>query len=75
VQLRRSERRPTSVKPDVLIQKKKSTAKADVTKEKKSEPAWDDSREKLVSVGRLFQAEVPQWTGVVYESDSKWLGT
>jgi len=75
VKLRRSERRSISVKPDVLIQKKKSSAKADVTKKKKSEPSWDDSREKFVSVGRLFQAEVPQWTGVVYESDSKWLGT
>ncbi|KEH21094.1 hypothetical protein MtrunA17_Chr8g0387161 [Medicago truncatula] len=40
VKLRRSERRPISVKSDVLV-----------------------------------QAEVPQWTGVVYESDSKWLGT
>ncbi|XAR70274.1 hypothetical protein NMG60_11027075 [Bertholletia excelsa] len=29
---------------------------------------------KHVSVGFLFQAEVPAWTGVVAESDSKWLG-
>lgn len=35
----------------------------------------DESIEKHVSVGPLFQAYVPEWTGVVYESDSKWLGT
>uniref|UniRef100_A0A6N2K3N5 ARID domain-containing protein n=1 Tax=Salix viminalis TaxID=40686 RepID=A0A6N2K3N5_SALVM len=28
-----------------------------------------------VAVGPLFQAEVPEWTGVVSESASKWLGT
>ncbi|KAK9277608.1 hypothetical protein L1049_007154 [Liquidambar formosana] len=35
----------------------------------------DDPFEKHVSVGPLFQAEVPEWTGVVSESDTKWLGT
>ncbi|KAL9234484.1 hypothetical protein vseg_009354 [Gypsophila vaccaria] len=28
-----------------------------------------------VPVGKEFQAEVPEWTGVPLESDSKWLGT
>ncbi|OMO93187.1 hypothetical protein CCACVL1_06594 [Corchorus capsularis] len=28
-----------------------------------------------VPIGPLFQAEVPKWTGVASESDSKWLGT
>ncbi|KAJ6347422.1 hypothetical protein OIU76_003990 [Salix suchowensis] len=28
-----------------------------------------------VAVGPLFQAEVPEWTGMVSESASKWLGT
>lgn len=28
-----------------------------------------------VSVGFAFQAEVPEWTGAVSETDSKWLGT
>ncbi|KAE8722147.1 Ubiquitin-conjugating enzyme E2 5 isoform 1 [Hibiscus syriacus] len=28
-----------------------------------------------VPIGPLFQAEVPEWTGVVYESEAKWLGT
>ncbi|XP_021845094.1 AT-rich interactive domain-containing protein 2 isoform X2 [Spinacia oleracea] len=31
--------------------------------------------EKHVLVGPRFQAEVPIWTGVISESDSKWLGT
>lgn len=35
----------------------------------------DEPQEKQVSVGPLFQASVPEWTGVVLESDSKWLGT
>ncbi|GMI99020.1 hypothetical protein HRI_003571300 [Hibiscus trionum] len=28
-----------------------------------------------VPIGPLFQVEVPEWTGVVSESDAKWLGT
>ncbi|KAM6556697.1 hypothetical protein CsatB_003716 [Cannabis sativa] len=35
----------------------------------------DDTIQKQVSVGPLFQADVPEWTGVIFESDSKWLGT
>ncbi|KAK1352783.1 AT-rich interactive domain-containing protein 2 [Heracleum sosnowskyi] len=35
----------------------------------------EEASEKHVSVGFAFQAEVPEWTGVVLESDSKWLGT
>lgn len=31
--------------------------------------------EKQVAIGPRFQAEVPEWTGMVSESDSKWLGT
>lgn len=37
--------------------------------------AEPSSLEKQVSVGPRFQAEVPEWTGVVYEIDAKWLGT
>jgi hypothetical protein len=71
----------TTGKPDVVIKKKKSiakaavrkkkksTANAAVTEEKKYDPFSDDSRHKFVSVGPLFQVEVPQWTGVVYGSD------
>ncbi|RDX73748.1 AT-rich interactive domain-containing protein 2, partial [Mucuna pruriens] len=40
-----------------------------------AEPSGDDSLKKQVSVGPRFQAEVPEWTGVVSESDSKWAGT
>ncbi|XP_042952916.1 AT-rich interactive domain-containing protein 2-like isoform X2 [Carya illinoinensis] len=35
----------------------------------------DDSLQKQVRVDSHLQAEVPEWTGVVPESDSKWLGT
>ncbi|KAF3972055.1 hypothetical protein CMV_004406 [Castanea mollissima] len=35
----------------------------------------DHPHEKEVSQGPDHQAEVPEWTGVVSESDSKWLGT
>lgn len=38
-------------------------------------PAWDRPYERYVSVGPQFQAEVPEWTGMVTKSDSKWLGT
>ncbi|KAJ6686265.1 AT-RICH INTERACTIVE DOMAIN-CONTAINING PROTEIN 2 [Salix purpurea] len=30
---------------------------------------------KRIPVGPVFQAEVPEWTGVVSKSDPKWLGT
>ncbi|KAK8502642.1 hypothetical protein V6N13_046888 [Hibiscus sabdariffa] len=39
------------------------------------EPYEDDSFRRQVAVGPLFQAEVPEWTGPVSDSDSKWLGT
>ncbi|XP_057977552.1 AT-rich interactive domain-containing protein 2 [Malania oleifera] len=35
----------------------------------------DDPLRQQVFVGHLFQAEVPEWTGEVFASDSKWLGT
>ncbi|CBI34361.3 unnamed protein product, partial [Vitis vinifera] len=35
----------------------------------------DDLFLKPIPVGPNFQAEVPEWTGEVTESDSKWLGT
>ncbi|KAI5328969.1 hypothetical protein L3X38_028366 [Prunus dulcis] len=38
-------------------------------------PSVDAPHEKHVSVGTLFQADVPEWTGVASESDIKWLGT
>ncbi|CAI8619458.1 unnamed protein product [Vicia faba] len=56
--------------------KKKSTAKPVVAGKKKSKSYWDDDlHETLVSIGHRFQVEVPEWTGVASESDSKWLGT
>lgn len=38
-------------------------------------PPEDDPLQKQVHVDSQLQAEVPEWTGVVSESDSKWLGT
>ncbi|XP_050228172.1 AT-rich interactive domain-containing protein 2-like [Mercurialis annua] len=38
-------------------------------------PLSDEHVHRHVFVGRRFQAEVPEWTGSVCESDSKWLGT
>uniref|UniRef100_A0A7N0U624 ARID domain-containing protein n=2 Tax=Kalanchoe fedtschenkoi TaxID=63787 RepID=A0A7N0U624_KALFE len=43
----------------------------------KTDACWIDNIEveRRISVGQDHQAEVPEWTGVVTESDSKWLGT
>lgn len=38
-------------------------------------PSEDEHVQRHVSVGPRFQAEVPEWTGMVSGSDSKWLGT
>ncbi|XP_038893741.1 AT-rich interactive domain-containing protein 2 [Benincasa hispida] len=35
----------------------------------------EDSVEKPVPTGALFQAVIPEWTGNISDSDSKWLGT
>ncbi|MED6123534.1 hypothetical protein PIB30_050049 [Stylosanthes scabra] len=40
-----------------------------------TEKSGEEVIEKHVSVGPLYQADVPEWTGEVCESDSKWLGT
>ncbi|KAK2439084.1 AT-rich interactive domain-containing protein [Trifolium repens] len=63
-----------AAKPDGT-EKKKSTSKSKSNKKKKLVPSEDDFRVKYVSIGHLFQAEVPQWTDEVYVSDPKWLGT
>ncbi|KAL2342737.1 hypothetical protein Fmac_004022 [Flemingia macrophylla] len=55
---------------------KKTTKTLDILTAKAiSEPYGSGSLEKQVSVGPRFQVEVPEWTGVVSESESKWLGT
>ncbi|KAK7369708.1 hypothetical protein VNO80_11751 [Phaseolus coccineus] len=54
----------------------KTSETVDVLTEKAmAESSGDEFLEKQVSVGPRFQAEIPEWTGVVSESDSKWLGT
>ncbi|OIW19823.1 hypothetical protein TanjilG_24536 [Lupinus angustifolius] len=55
----------------------KKTAKVDlltakIMAKKSGDKVW--TKEK-VSIGPHHQAEVPEWTGVISESDSKWLGT
>ncbi|PNX91793.1 AT-rich interactive domain-containing protein 2-like [Trifolium pratense] len=63
-----------AAKPDAT-EKKKSAAKPKSTRKKTSKPSCNDFPVKHVSIGSRFQAEVPQWTGEISESDSKWLGT
>ncbi|KAJ8526941.1 hypothetical protein K7X08_029418 [Anisodus acutangulus] len=41
----------------------------------KTEDSVDQKIPTEVPVGPRYQAEVPEWTGVIFESDSKWLGT
>ncbi|CAJ1937400.1 unnamed protein product [Sphenostylis stenocarpa] len=54
----------------------KTTQTLDIlTEETISESSEDEFLQKQVSVGPGFQAEIPEWTGVVSESNSKWLGT
>ncbi|KAI3434326.1 ELM2 domain-containing protein [Psidium guajava] len=36
---------------------------------------FDNLGQEEVPLGSEFQAEVPEWSGVTFESDSKWLGT
>ncbi|KAJ4892410.1 AT-rich interactive domain-containing protein 1 [Raphanus sativus] len=40
-----------------------------------SEGSDEEYDESWALVGSEFQAEVPEWTGITTESDSKWLGT
>ncbi|KAM7276281.1 hypothetical protein ACFE04_018147 [Oxalis oulophora] len=44
-------------------------------RKKKTIPHMDFIPEKRAREGPEYQTEVPEWTGVVSESDSKWLGT
>ncbi|KAI9182487.1 hypothetical protein LWI28_025838 [Acer negundo] len=36
---------------------------------------FDYEVEKQIPIGPAFQAEIPEWTGLPYECDTKWLGT
>lgn len=70
-------RSPSSanVEPEKCPREKK-TAKIDSAAKKIiSKPPVNDFSDKKVFIGPRFQADVPEWTGVVTESDSKWLGT
>lgn len=47
----------------------------EVSVTEKTDDLGDQQTHPEVSVGPLHQAEVPEWSGVISESDSKWLGT
>ncbi|KAF7828253.1 AT-rich interactive domain-containing protein 2 [Senna tora] len=54
----------------------KTTAAEDLSTVKgTANSSTGDILQKQVAVGPRFQAEVPKWTGVISEIDSKWLGT
>ncbi|XP_016490398.1 AT-rich interactive domain-containing protein 2 isoform X2 [Nicotiana tabacum] len=55
------------IRPDLTSVEVSVTEKIDDSGDQQTHPE--------VSVGPLHQAEVPEWSGVISESDSKWLGT
>ncbi|XP_055821574.1 AT-rich interactive domain-containing protein 2-like isoform X2 [Solanum dulcamara] len=58
---------PTRIAPDLTSVEVSVPEK---TKASNDQPIYSEA-----FVGPLYQAEVPEWTGVISESDSKWLGT
>lgn len=51
-------------------------AEPEIEKERNTENnVFPDEPDLEVSVGPQFQAEIPEWTSNISESDSKWLGT
>ncbi|KAK9056167.1 hypothetical protein SSX86_027256 [Deinandra increscens subsp. villosa] len=62
-----------SRKPRVLDYCESSSPETDV---EEKDSLWAcNYRKKRIPLGRAFQAEVPQWTGVAQESETRWLGT
>uniref|UniRef100_A0A9I9DBW2 ARID domain-containing protein n=2 Tax=Cucumis melo TaxID=3656 RepID=A0A9I9DBW2_CUCME len=55
--------------------KNQALLNGDLASEMEDNQANEDSVEKPVPVGALFQAAIPEWTGNISDSDSKWLGT
>lgn len=74
---------PTSQNKVETHQKKEDDIAPDLTSvdvvevsgTEKTEDPVDQQTYPEALVGPLYQAEVPEWTGVITESDSKWLGT
>lgn len=60
---------------DISHQEAPSEVAATVVKEQPSNMNDHKPVERQVSIGPRFQAEVPQWTGIASDSDTKWLGT
>ncbi|XP_024987204.1 AT-rich interactive domain-containing protein 2-like [Cynara cardunculus var. scolymus] len=60
------------VKPSSRIKRQRAeSGKAPVDRTSKTNEPQDHE----YNLGSRYQAEVPEWTGPVYDSDSKWLGT
>ena len=55
--------------------KNQALLNGDLASEMEDNQANEDSVEKPVPVGASFQAVLPEWTGNISDSDSKWLGT
>ncbi|KAI9173669.1 hypothetical protein LWI28_004671 [Acer negundo] len=73
-----TESKPTSpckTQLENVPKEKKSVTAVSSARNKTVFAPWNSPLEKNVRVGPHFQASVPEWTGVVVESDSKWLGT
>lgn len=74
---------PTSQNKVETHQKKEDDIAPDLTSvdvvevsgTEKTEDPVDQQTYPEALVGPLYQAEVPEWTGVITESNSKWLGT
>ncbi|CAN4077695.1 unnamed protein product [Withania somnifera] len=74
---------PTSQNKVETHQKKEDDIAPDLTNvdvvevsvTEKTEDSVDQQTYPEALVGPLYQAEVPEWTGVITESNSKWLGT
>lgn len=61
---------------DISHQEAPPESAATVVKEQPSNMKDDHKPvERQVSIGPHFQAEVPEWTGIASDSDTKWLGT
>ncbi|KAK2984552.1 hypothetical protein RJ640_018930 [Escallonia rubra] len=65
---------PRKAKPDISPKEPAPVTDEILTTNVADDMPEDVLLQKQVSVGPLFQAEVPAWTGVISESDTKWVG-
>ncbi|XP_019158724.1 PREDICTED: AT-rich interactive domain-containing protein 1 [Ipomoea nil] len=72
---RRTQLSTGSSSTSVQSEEDPSDAPTDSTEDSDVGRSWNQPRKIRRPVGRNFQADVPEWTGEIIESDSKWLGT